>query len=79
MCYFFRRIRILRLDGDDEFARVGKMLLIKFQALHHLQVRREKIEHLDIEVQSRNAHRDWHQQEKPRPISRAFHFCAGEK
>ncbi len=53
----FGGFRIRRLDGDDEFARVGEMLLVNFQSLDGGNIRRQQIENFDVKMQSRESER----------------------
>ena len=40
----------LELDRYRDFARIGKVLLIELESLHGFEIRRKKIENLDIEA-----------------------------
>ena len=62
---------IRRADGDDQFARIREMLLVNFEALHGGNLRREQVEHLDIQMQPRKTRDDWNEQQPP--PSRPFH------
>ncbi len=62
-----------RLHRDDEFAGIGKVLLINFQPLHRRQVRRQQVEHLDVESKAGKAAPDWNQRDQPKPATEGFH------
>ena len=64
---FFGGLGIRRAERDDEFARVGEMLLVKFQALHRRLVRRQQVEHVHVEAQPHEAERDSHEEQSPPP------------
>ena len=57
----FGTVGVWRFDRDDQFAGVGEMLLIEFQALDDFQFGREKVEHFHIEFQSRDTKGNRHQ------------------
>ena len=63
---------IRRLDGDDEFACVGKMLLVKFQSLNGGNIRGQQVEYLDIKMQARKSGGNRNKQQKP-PPAKPFH------
>jgi hypothetical protein len=42
-------------EGDDQFARVGELLLVEFQALDGREIGGEQVENLDIEFEPREA------------------------
>ena len=47
----FGGVRVRRADGDDEFARIGEMLLIHFEPLDGGDARGQQVEHVDVEMQ----------------------------
>ena len=55
---FGGRQRSGALDGDDEFARIGKMLLVNFESLNGGNIRGQQVENLGIEVQPRKSERN---------------------
>ena len=66
-CGLFGSFAVRRLDGDDEFARVGEMLLVKFQPLNGGNIRRQQVENFDIKMQSRESGDNRNEQQQPPP------------
>src|SRR5208282_1657134 len=63
-----------RLDSDDEFAGVGEMLLINFEADNGGNITGQQIEHFGVETQVRYSSDNWNKQQKPPPMKPArFH------
>ena len=63
----FYGISVRRLNGDDEFARIGKMFLVHFKPLHCGNARGQQGEHVSLEMQPGQSHRHRNEQNNPPP------------
>ena len=73
----FRLVGVRRAEGDDQFAGVGEMLLVKFQALDRRLVRRQQVEDVHVEAQPPRAEANRHHEQRPPPaFEKSAHFFA---
>ena len=56
------------VDCQDQFAGVGKMLLVNLQALHGRNVSGQKAEHVGIEMETGESRRHREEQRQPPPM-----------
>ena len=54
-------------EGDDQFPRVGEMLLVKFQSLDRRFVRRQQVEDVHVKPEPAQSEADRHREQGPPP------------
>ena len=62
-----RPVGIWCAECDNQFAGVGEVLLVKFQALDGWLVRRQQVEDVHVKAQPRQAEADRHDEQRPPP------------
>ena len=69
----FDSLGLLAAHRDDQFPSVGEILLKKFESLDDGLIRRQKIQHFDVEPQTVNTEADRNEQQKEDPAASVLH------